>query len=111
MPAQEDWRHRSPHFFFKAQALRTKRPSIAGLVRIELAGHVPEWLRAMVQEHGLTDLVVFHGRLGHREALALQARCDALLITSSKAIGGQDYSIAGKTFEYFQDRCGRSSPS
>ncbi|MBK9077237.1 MAG: glycosyltransferase [Flavobacteriales bacterium] len=102
-PRKEDWRYRSPHFFFKAlAALRTKRPELAGLVRIELAGHVPAWLRDMVQEHGLMDLVVFHGRLGHREALALQARCDALLITSSKVIGGQDYSIAGKTFEYFQ---------
>jgi glycosyltransferase involved in cell wall biosynthesis len=72
------------------------------MVRIELAGHVPDWLRAMVREHGLEDLVHFHGRLGHGEALALQARCDALLITSSKVIGGQDYSIAGKTFEYFR---------
>ncbi|MBK8339065.1 MAG: hypothetical protein IPK99_03185 [Flavobacteriales bacterium] len=102
-PRKEDWLYRSPHFFFKAlAALRVERPEIADLLRIELAGHIPDWLRAMVAEHGLEELVVFHGRLGHREALALQARCDALLITSSKVIGGQDYSIAGKTFEYFQ---------
>lgn len=102
-PRKEDWLYRSPHFFLTAlAALRAKRPEVSDLVRVELAGHVPEWLRSMVAEHGLQDLVVFHGRVGHREALALQARCDALLITSSKVVGGQDYSIAGKTFEYFR---------
>jgi hypothetical protein len=38
--------------------------------------------------------------LTHRESLAFQESCDALLVTSAKVHDGRDYCIAGKTFEY-----------
>ncbi|MBL8010255.1 MAG: glycosyltransferase, partial [Flavobacteriales bacterium] len=48
----------------------------------------------------LEGKVKLHGRVDHASSLRFQAACDALLITSSKVVGGRDYSIAGKTFEY-----------
>jgi hypothetical protein len=36
--------------------------------------------------------------------MEFQAACDALLVTSTKVLGGEDYCIAGKTFEYVAAR-------
>jgi glycosyltransferase involved in cell wall biosynthesis len=54
----------------------------------------------MVAEFNLEENVEFLGRITHEQSLRFQASCDALLLTSSMVIGGHDYSIAGKTFEY-----------
>ncbi|MCC6576303.1 MAG: glycosyltransferase [Flavobacteriales bacterium] len=100
-PRREDWRYRSPWAFFRAlQALRQRRPDLFALVRVEFIGDVPPWLAAMVREHGLEDKVKLRGRVDHAASIRFQAACDALLITSAKVVGGRDYSIAGKTFEY-----------
>jgi hypothetical protein len=56
----------------------------------------------MISKFGLESQVELMGEISHKESLEFQADCDALLITSAKQIGGQDYSIAGKTFEYLQ---------
>ena len=48
----------------------------------------------------MDGIVEFLGRISLEESLRFQQTCDALLLTSSKVVGGQDYSIAGKTFEY-----------
>lgn len=101
-PRKEDWLYRSPFFFFKAVALLLeKNPEHRKRLRIRFAGQKPDWIDAQVSEFGLTDLVEFVGRLDHPSVIQFQKRCDALLVTSSKIIGGKDYSIAGKTFEYF----------
>ena len=63
-----------------------------------------EWIDAQVTQFGLTELVEFVGHLEHPSVIRFQRECDALLVTSSKVIGGQDYSIAGKTFEYLSFR-------
>jgi len=101
-PRQEDWLYRSPYFFFQAVAhLLERQPACRERLRIRFAGQKPDWMDAQVKQFKLEGLVEFVGILEHREALKFQSECDALLVTSSKVIGGQDYSIAGKTFEYF----------
>lgn len=104
-PRQEDWLYRSPLFFFRAVAELFKiHPTLRTMLKIRFAGHKPGWIDSQVAETGLHDVVEFVGRLDHPSVLRFQHACDALLITSSKLIGGKDYSIAGKTFEYFSIR-------
>lgn len=100
-PRLEDWRYRSPYFFFTALVrLRTVRPDLFALVRVEFIGDRPPWLLDMISSFGLGEAVQLRGRLDHAESLLFQQKQDLLLITSSKVVGGKDYSIAGKTFEY-----------
>ena len=56
---------------------------------------------AQITSFGLDHICTHAGYLNHQQVIDFQKKCDALLITSSKVIGGKDYSIAGKTFEYF----------
>lgn len=105
VPQKEDWLYRSPYFFFRAvRTLLDRRPELAGRIVIRFAGSKPEWLEEMVAEFGLQGQVEFLGRISLAESLRFQESCDALLLTSSKVIGGEDYSIAGKTFEYLSMR-------
>ena len=104
-PRKEDWLYRSPYFFFRALALLLhKRPSLRDRIVVRFAGAKPDWLDDQVTEFGLGDIVEFHGFLGKENVLNFQRQCDALLATSSRVIGGNDYSIAGKTYEYFSMR-------
>lgn len=101
LPRREDWRYRSPEFFFRAvAALRTAAPKAYERLRVEFAGIVPGWLPDMIAHHGLEEKITLLGPVSRARSLELQRGFDALLITSSKVIGGRDYSIAGKTFEY-----------
>lgn len=101
-PRIEDWLYRSPYFFFRAVAeLFRQFPEMRDRIRIRFAGRKPEWIDAQVAEFRLKPFVEFLGYLDHTRVLDFQRECDALLITSSKVINGADYSIAGKTFEYF----------
>lgn len=105
VPQQEDWLYRSPYFFFRAvRVLFDRSPDLAGRLVIRFAGSKPEWIDGMVAEFGLQGQVEFLGRISLAESLRFQETCDALLLTSSKVIGGEDYSIAGKTFEYLSMR-------
>lgn len=101
VPRREDWRYRSPEFFFRAvAALRAHAPQAYERLRVEFAGQVPTWLPDMIARHGLQQKVTLLGPVSRARSLELQRSFDALLITSSKVVGGRDYSIAGKTFEY-----------
>lgn len=101
-PRQEDWLYRSPFFFFRSVArLLEIQPACRDRLRISFAGRKPDWIDAQVNHFNLNGLVEFVGPLSHPDVLKFQRDCDALLVTSSKVIGGRDYSIAGKTFEYF----------
>jgi glycosyltransferase involved in cell wall biosynthesis len=98
---REDWRYRSPYYFLRGlRRFADRRPDLAERLDVTFAGIVPPWLPAMLAETGTASLVALRGRVPHREALALQAGADALLLTSAKIEGRPDYSIAGKTFEY-----------
>jgi glycosyltransferase involved in cell wall biosynthesis len=94
-PRREDWLYRSPWFFLKGLARSRVKP------RVEFVGAIPPWLPAMLRETGTESLVRLRGLLPHDEVLRLEKSADALLLTSAKVHGGRDYSIAGKTFEYF----------
>lgn len=104
-PRKEDWLYRSPYFFFRALAeLLRQRPSLRDRIVVRFAGKKPDWLADQVAGFGLSDIVEFHGFLEMDRVLDFQRQCDALLATSSRVIGGNDYSIAGKTYEYFSMR-------
>jgi glycosyltransferase involved in cell wall biosynthesis len=105
VPRKQDWLYRTPYFFFRTIALLLKnRPELRDRLRIRFAGHKPEWMDAQVDRFGLEGLVEFVGYLDHKNVLNFQSQCDCLLVTSSKVLGGIDYSIPGKTFEYFSLR-------
>ena len=104
-PNKQDWLYRSPYFFFMAiQHLLKLYPDFKNHISIEFAGQKPEWMDQMVVDFGIQEVFVHLGYFNHQHALEFQREMDVLLITSSKVIGGYDYSIAGKTFEYFQNQ-------
>ena len=102
---KQNWLYRSPYFFFKAlRILFDTHPRYAKNLRVRFAGENPDWIYDMIKDFGLETNVELLGVLSHSDSINFQQTCDALLITSSKVIGGNDYSIAGKTFEYFKTK-------
>jgi glycosyltransferase involved in cell wall biosynthesis len=100
-PRQEDWLYRSPYFFLLGlRRFADRHPALAARLRVKFAGAVPDWLPAMLRDTGTEPLVDLLGWISHREGAALARTADALLLTSAKVIGGRDYSVAGKFFEY-----------
>ncbi len=104
IPHRQDWLYRSPYFFFKAIAALNKTfPAVGQKIKIKFAGKKQEWLPDMISSFGLDNQVELTGELAHEDSIKFQQQCDALLLTSAKQLNGKaDYSIAGKTFEYFQ---------
>ena len=103
IPHRQDWLYRSPYFFFRAiQQLNILDPALGSKIKIRFAGKIHGWLQDMIASFGLENQVSLMGEISHKESLLFQENCDALLITSARQIGGRDYSIAGKTFEYLQ---------
>ncbi|MBI2270824.1 MAG: hypothetical protein HYU69_10790 [Bacteroidetes bacterium] len=101
VPRKEDWLYRSPYFFLKAvQYLITHKPELKDKLSIIFVGQKPDWLDSMVKEFGLEKVITHLGQISYENSLKFQHSCDALLATSVKVIGGEDYCIAGKTFEY-----------
>jgi glycosyltransferase involved in cell wall biosynthesis len=102
---REDWRYRSPYYFLRGvQRLRETRPDLAAALRVTFAGSIPTWLRPMLEETGTADVVTLTGPIPHADVLARERAADAVLLTSAKVQGARDYSIAGKTYEYFAAR-------
>lgn len=101
-PLVEYWKYRSPYYFFQLlNRLFKKYPAYREKVKLHFAGQTPEWLPGMLEEHSLSDLAIHHGFLTKSEVVVFNSQQHFLLITSSKREGGKDYSIAGKTFDYF----------
>lgn len=102
-PHKEDWLYRSPYFFLAALTeLFDLAPELADKIEINFAGKTPSWLSDQVQKFGLASNCKFLGYLSRSDAVQLEQESDFLLLTSAKVMGGRDYSIAGKTFEYFE---------
>ncbi|MGF1564180.1 MAG: glycosyltransferase [Flavobacteriales bacterium] len=102
-PRIEDWRYRSPYYVFTALvAFQKTHPELAGRIKLEFVGHIPDWLRLMVTQASLEQHVLLHGPKTHDTAMEFVANCDLMLATSVKVNGGVDYCIAGKTYEYVQ---------
>lgn len=100
-PGTEDWSYRSPKYFFRAWAALDRRaPALGQRMRFHLVGNVPDWLPGMAKVHGVDDRCVFHGRKPKQDIPAFLGNMTATLGTSMKRIGGLDYCIASKSFEY-----------
>ena len=103
IPRKQDWLYRSPYFFFKClQALNRRNPNLGNRIKVKFAGKKVSWLEDMIASFDLQQQVFQIGELPHQESLHFQQQCDALLVTSAKHLGGRDYSVAGKTFEYIE---------
>lgn len=100
-PEREDWRYRSPFFFFRTLTrLFEKRPEWRGKVLFHHVGVVEGWLREMTEAAGLSSNVVFHGYKPKGEAQELLRGFDYLLATSEKVIEGEHYCLPSKLFSY-----------
>lgn len=100
-PRREDWLYRTPYFFFRSvRCLLNRVPNLRDKLKIRFVGDQPRWLTDQIAEFQLENIVEVLGRISYQDSIRFQANCDALLATSAKVIGGRDYSIAGKTFEY-----------
>jgi glycosyltransferase involved in cell wall biosynthesis len=100
-PGTEDWSYRSPLYFFKAwQALAKRHPSIARRIRFHHVGHTPAWLTDMASSHGVAEQCSFRGPLERQQIPAFLEDMSCLLATSMKRVGGNDYCLASKSFEY-----------
>jgi glycosyltransferase involved in cell wall biosynthesis len=101
-PRREDWLYRSPWFFLTVvHHLVNQHPGRRSQLKIRFVGVPEQWLKDQVATLGLEDVVELVGRMPHDQCLKFQSECDALLLTSVKVLGGRDFCIAGKTFEYF----------
>jgi len=100
-PRKEDWLYRSPYFLFKTlNLLFEDYPDLKSKVFVKFAGYKPDWLDEMIEEFDLKDNIKHVGFLTFGKAEKFQQDCDVLLVTSVKVIEGEDYCIAGKTFDY-----------
>ena len=98
----EDWKYRSPFFFFSiVQQLLKGHPYLRDSLEIRFAGKKPDWFDDMVKGFELRSIVVHLGFINKDQVNKEMAEADYFLLTSAKVNSGRDYSIAGKTFEYF----------
>ncbi len=101
VPRKEDWLYRSPFFLFKTMKfLFKKSPELKNKLFVKIAGNKPEWLIQMINKFDLNNNVELVGFLSSEKLEDFKKNCDAWLSTSVKVIGGEDYCIAGKTFDY-----------
>ena len=105
IPRKEDWLYRSPLFFFKAlDLLLQEYPEYISRLEVVVAGIEPGWWTEMVNTDRLQKVVKHIGPVSKERSVQLQKEADILLLTSNKVEMGDDYSIAGKTYEYFAAR-------
>lgn len=101
LPRKEDWSYRSPIYFFKIlNEIRNKDNNFLKNIEVVFAGDKPDWFDYEVQKMNLECCIKHLGFISKKEIEELLHTADYLLITSSKVVGGREYSAAGKTFEY-----------
>ncbi len=101
LPRKEDWLYRSPYFVFKTISYLFKnKAELKEKILLKFVGIKPYWFDDMVNSFGLENNVSHLSWLSNKKAIEFQNSCDALLSTSAKIIDGEDYCIAGKTYEY-----------
>ncbi len=102
-PRKENYKYRSPFYFFKAiKRLISVYPEMKGKLEIVLIGDVPDWLRPMVKEFDIEEMVVMEGRLPKTDTDLKAMQFDWVLTTSIKIDGGKDYCLASKSFDYLK---------
>lgn len=100
-PIKEDWLYRSPYFFLRAIAqLLVIHPHLEEVIKIEFVGREPTWLKEMIAEFGLQNLVTMHGFVSQVRAIEIQQGFDVLLATSEKVVGEEHYCLPSKIFDY-----------
>lgn len=100
-PGNEDWSYRSPLYFFRAwAALDQLDPELGARLRFHHVGGLPDWLPGMAAAHGLADRCQFNGMIPRDDIPFFMDRMTGFLATSMKRIGGDDYCLATKSFEY-----------
>lgn len=98
---REDWFYRTPWFLFRMLThLFERRPELRSQIKVRFVGRPEAWLEAQVREFGLQDAVEHLGYLGFEDCQTFQRQCDCLFVTATKILGGADYVLAGKIFEY-----------
>jgi glycosyltransferase involved in cell wall biosynthesis len=98
---RQRWIYRTPYFFFRAWAcLRETNPALGNRLEFHYVGQLPDWLPGMADTFGLGQLCTWHGFKSKQEAQDILEGSDALLSTSIKVLGGEDYCLASKTFDY-----------
>lgn len=103
VPRKEDWSYRSPLFFLRALAeLFRVAPSWRSRLTFKIAGRQPPAIHKMVDDLGLTECVSFVGFLEKNQLGAFYDSCDFALATAVKVVDGNDYCVAGKTYECFE---------
>jgi glycosyltransferase involved in cell wall biosynthesis len=89
--------NRDPRGLFAAmRRLREQDPSLAGRLRLVLAGRLDRDDSRLVSESGLEEQIIVAGERSHAEALSLQRSAHGLLLIASA--GGSE--VTGKLFEY-----------
>ncbi len=103
LPRREDWKYRSPYFIFKTfDTFFKSYPNFKNKIELHFVGNIPDWWDSFLSEFDLNDNVFAHGYLSKSKTNDFLKLSDILLLTSNKVISGEDYSIAGKTYEYFE---------
>jgi len=100
-PRIEDWKYRSPYYFFKiVHEMLMIYPSLKNKLKLVFIGKKEFWFDEMVDEFGLKGIIEHNGFIEKKNVEHFLTKSDYLLLTSSKITNGRNYSVAGKTFEY-----------
>lgn len=98
---RQRWIYRTPYFFFRTWArLREINPDLGNRLEFHYVGELPDWLSEMADAFGLGSFCTWHGLKPKQETQEILEGSDALLSTSIKVLGGEDYCLASKTFDY-----------
>lgn len=100
VPKKEDWLYRSPYFFFLMISKAIEQSSELSF-EVNIASEETEWLHDMIESLHLENSVNVVGRLEKDQVREFIQSNDYMLLTASKNLKGKDYSVAGKTYEYF----------
>jgi glycosyltransferase involved in cell wall biosynthesis len=80
-------------------ALKAVNREAARRLRVDFYGPAEAWVRRLVSERGLDDLVLLHGNVSYGESIARQRAADMLLFVDWMDTRAQGV-LTGKLFEY-----------
>ena len=99
----DDWKYRSPYFFFKLLSLIIKENTeIKDRIVFHYIGHPEPWLYEMIKEFELTKNIIIHGYLPYAQVLTLEKQFDLLLTTSEKSKYNDHFCLPSKIFNYLE---------
>ena len=90
--------HQSPRALFSV--LRKHFSEWENKLQIRFYGPNTDELRSMVEEFGLSALVILNGIISREQSLAQQRQASALLFLESTETPGREGIVTGKIFEY-----------